>query len=80
MQRMVVRKGVLVAGAGIALGLAGALGATRVLSTLVFGVGTTDLSTFLGVPVIVLGVAYLASFVPARRASRLDPMSALRLE
>ncbi len=73
-------KGLLVAGAGVVAGLVGALGATRALSGLVFGIGTTDLSTFSLVPVVVLVVAGMACFVPARRASRVDPMVALRLE
>ena len=78
--RTVVLKGLLVTGAGVVAGLVGALGATRALSGLVFGVETTDVSTFMSVPIIVLAVATLASFLPARRASKLDPMIALRLD
>jgi putative ABC transport system permease protein len=78
--RMIVRKGLLVGGVGVGLGLLGAFGATRAMSSLLFGVGTTDLSTFSVVPLVVLVVAAAASFLPARRASGLDPMTALRLE
>ena len=71
---------VLGAGGGVVPGLVGALGVTRGLSGLLFGVGTTDLSTCSLVPVVVLVVAVVACFVPARRASKVDPMMALRLE
>ncbi len=78
--RTVVLKGLLVAGAGVVAGVVGALGATRALSGLVFGVGTTDLSTFFLVPLVVMAVAGMACLIPARRASKVDPMVALRLE
>jgi ABC-type antimicrobial peptide transport system permease subunit len=78
--RTVVLKGLLVAGAGVVAGVVGALGATRALSGLVFGVGTTDLSTFFLVPLVVMAVAGTACLIPARRASKVDPMVALRLE
>jgi putative ABC transport system permease protein len=63
---------------GIVLGLAGGFMASRVLASLLFGVGATDLPTFVGAAVVILGAAALASWLPARRASRVDPAVALR--
>jgi putative ABC transport system permease protein len=78
--RLVVREGMTVGVAGIALGICAAAGMTRVLSALVFGVSVWDPSTYAGVSAL-LGVVALASCaVPAFRASRVDPMEALRLE
>ncbi len=65
---------------GLVLGLAGALAATRFLATLLFGVRATDPSTFLGVSALLLAVGLLASYLPARRATKVDPMTALRSE
>jgi ABC-type antimicrobial peptide transport system permease subunit len=65
-------------GAGILLGLAGAAVVTRVMSTLLFGVGATDLVTFASVPVLLAGTALAASYLPARRATAVDPVVALR--
>jgi predicted permease len=65
---------------GLAVGLAGALAATRVLSSMLFGVGSTDAITFAGVSLLVAGVAFVATFIPARRAMQVDPMVALRYE
>ena len=65
---------------GLLLGLAGALAATRVLSTLLFGVQSTDALTFTAVSLILLTVALFASYLPARRATRVDPIVALRYE
>jgi len=79
-QTICTRRGGIFTSSGVVAGLVGALGATRALSGLLFGVGTTDLSTFSLVPVVVLVVAAVACFVPARRASKVDPMIALRLE
>ena len=52
---------------------------TRFMSSLLFGIGTVDLTTFVAVPGVLLAVALLACFLPARRASRVDPMVAMRL-
>ena len=76
--RMVLRQGLILAGAGIAIGLVASVAATRVLAGMVYGVGTRDPVTFLGVAALLLLVAALASLVPAHRATRLDPLEALR--
>jgi len=80
-----VLRGVLAQGArraiaGIAIGLLGSLILTRFLSTLLFGVRATDPVTFVAVPTLLAAVALLASYIPARRATRIDPMAALRCE
>jgi ABC-type antimicrobial peptide transport system permease subunit len=78
--QMVLREALLVAAAGIALGLPAAFAASRLIKTLLFGVGPADpLLIFLTVAVM-CAVALLASYLPARRASRIDPMVALRYE
>ena len=63
---------------GLALGVAGAFAATRFLQSLLFGVGATDPATFLAVPALVFAAALLASWLPALRATRADPMANLR--
>ena len=78
--RLVVRQGMELALAGIGAGLAGALLLTRVMSSLLFGVSATDVVTFTAVTGLLALVALLASFAPARRATRLDPLAALRDE
>jgi len=78
--RLVIGHGVRMAGAGIVLGLLAALATTRVLRTLLFEVTTTDPLTFTAVPAILLGVAVLASYLPARKATSVDPMVTLRAE
>ena len=75
-----LREGIMMAFAGIAIGLAGSLAATRLLARFLFGVGTTDLLTFSVVASTLFGVALLASYLPARRALRVDPLMALRAE
>jgi putative ABC transport system permease protein len=76
----VVGNALMLALIGVALGVAGALGVTRVMSSLLFGVSATDPLTFVAVSVLLTGVALAASFVPARRATKVDPMEALRYE
>ena len=63
---------------GVVLGLAGGFMASRLLGSQLFGVAPTDLPTFLGAAVVILAVAALASWLPARRAARVDPVVALR--
>jgi putative ABC transport system permease protein len=75
---MVMRQGTLLVAAGVAAGLAGAFGATRVLSAMLVGVKATDPATFAGVAIVLAAVALLAILVPARRATRVDPVEALR--
>ena len=77
---LILRSGMLMAGIGLVVGLAGALGLTRLLTTLLFGVGERDPMTIGAVAVLLAGVALLACYVPARRATKVDPMVALRYE
>ncbi|HMF98279.1 MAG TPA: ABC transporter permease [Vicinamibacterales bacterium] len=78
--RLFVREGAAVAAIGVVLGLGSAIAAARALTSLVFGVTTTDPLTFAGVAAALALVAVVASYVPARRAARVDPMSALRAD
>jgi len=74
----VVWRGVRYAGLGVAIGLAGAFGITRVMRSLLFGVSPTDPATFVGLSAFLVLVAAVASYVPARQAANIDPMVALR--
>jgi putative ABC transport system permease protein len=78
--RMVVGRGARLTLAGIVLGLAGSFAVTRWLGSLLYQVRPTDPVTFLGVPILFILVALLASYIPARRAARVDPMAALRMD
>jgi putative ABC transport system permease protein len=77
---MVLGQGLTLAVVGIAIGVAGAFATTRFLRTLLFGITVTDPLTYAGIIVLLTGVALLACWIPARRAIRVDPMTALRYE
>ena len=77
---LVVKKGMLLASWGAAIGLAAASLLTRLMANLLFGVGPADPLTFICVPIALIAVAMLASYIPARRAAGVDPMVALRYE
>jgi ABC-type antimicrobial peptide transport system permease subunit len=79
-QRMFLRHGLSLTAVGVALGIGVALVLTRVMSALLFGIGPTDLMTYAAVSAILAAVALLATYLPARRASCVDPMVALRAE
>jgi putative ABC transport system permease protein len=78
--KMVVGQGLLLALIGVGLGLLGALLLTRVMSSMLFGVSATDPFMFASIPLIMAAVALLACYIPARRATKVDPMIALRYE
>jgi putative ABC transport system permease protein len=78
--QMVLRQGMELAGAGVVLGLIGAAAITRVMEGLLFGVSTTDAVTFSIVPIALIATAMLATYLPALRATRVDPVVALRDE
>ena len=78
--RLVVGEGARMAAFGVVIGIAASLAITRLMSSLLFGVSATDPLTFVGVAALLSAVALLASYLPARRAMRVDPMVALRYE
>jgi ABC-type antimicrobial peptide transport system permease subunit len=77
---MVVRQGLELTITGVIVGLIGAIVLTRVMASLLFGISATDWATFTTVPLLLTAVAILASYLPARRATRVDPLVALREE
>jgi ABC-type antimicrobial peptide transport system permease subunit len=77
---MVIKQGIALAGVGVALGLVLAFALTRLMSALLFEVSAVDPLTYASVAIGLLSVALLASYLPARRAANVDPMTALRVE
>jgi putative ABC transport system permease protein len=77
---MILRQGLLLTLAGIGIGLIGALALTRIMSSLLFGVGASDPLTFTAIALLLAVVSLIACYIPARRATRVDPMIALRYE
>src|SRR5581483_4422045 len=78
--RLILRQGLGLILAGVVVGLAGAIALTRFLESLIYGISAMDPATFTAVTALLAGVALLASYLPARRAARTDPLQALRLE
>ncbi|HEX8813752.1 MAG TPA: FtsX-like permease family protein, partial [Terracidiphilus sp.] len=77
---LIVRGGMTLSLWGVGIGIGGALIVSRLMRSMLFGVGVTDTATFLAVPALLASVAFLASYIPARRASRIDPGASLRCE
>jgi putative ABC transport system permease protein len=77
---LVLRQGLVLTGVGVAAGLVGAAALTRLMASLLFGIGATDAVTFSTVPLVLIAVAFLACYLPALRATRVDPVVALRNE
>jgi putative ABC transport system permease protein len=78
--RLMVREGMALAAAGMAVGLAAALGLTRFLASLLYGVRPADTATLAAVSLLLWGIALLACYIPGWRATRVDPLVALRYE
>jgi len=77
---MVLSQGLRLAGIGMAIGFMLALALTRLMASILFGVSPTDPATFVAVFLVLASIAMLACYLPARRATRVDPMVALRYE
>jgi ABC-type antimicrobial peptide transport system permease subunit len=76
--RLVLRQGMVLTGIGLAIGLIAAVAATRLVSSMLFEVKATDPATYIGVAALLGAVSLAASYIPARRAARVDPAAALR--
>jgi putative ABC transport system permease protein len=77
---MIVRHGMVLTGIGIGIGIVGAIALTRLMEAVLYGISATDFVTFTSVSLILAGVVFVAGYLPARRAARVDPMRALRYE
>ena len=77
---LVIRQGLVLTGIGILIGVVAALASTRALSSILYGISPTDALTFATVILVLLGISALAAYLPARRATKLDPLDALRYE
>ena len=78
--RLILRQGMTLVAAGIVFGIAASIGLTRLMATLLYGVNATDPITFLALSAALLAVAFVACWLPARRASAVDPIVALHAE
>jgi ABC-type antimicrobial peptide transport system permease subunit len=78
--RLALRPGLILTSIGIAVGIVASLFLTRLMSSMLFGIGSTDAATFIGVSLLLMVVALLACYIPARRATKVDPLVALRYE
>jgi ABC-type antimicrobial peptide transport system permease subunit len=77
---LVVSRGLILAIAGVAIGITGALCLTRLMQSLLFGVAPTDVATFCAIPLLLLIISVAATSVPARRAAQVDPAECLRYD
>ncbi len=77
---LILKQGLLLTLLGVAIGLAGALALTRVMSGLLFGIGAADPATYAAIVLVLLVVSFIACYIPARRATRVDPLIALRYD
>jgi len=78
--KMVLRQSIVVVGVGLAIGLAAALAGTRAIANLIVGIRPTDPLTFISVLLLLSAISLLACWIPARRATRISPLTALRYE
>jgi predicted permease len=78
--QLILRQGLILGAAGVAIGLAAAFAITRLLTVMLYGISATDAVTFLGISLLLLLISLVASYIPARRATRVDPLVALRYE